>query len=372
MRWSWRRCFSSLQIRPQGNLQPTNAINDHQETILLYRALLRQCTYLPDPAARKYMWMHVRERFTAYQPKVIKDGQVLRRRINKKPPAKALKSGRKVLKHFQRANDGHLPNLEGILNRTYGRSGKRRRELIAQLQAPDTLSDEDEVAQLSEQISKEPQGREKMPQLSDEALALVKSQARQDSSRFSGPPLKSIQPDVPAVNSWGRPFPEKRKVNFVKKWYATTLDRLMPPLPGPEWERLHGLSTGTIPWDGPVVRRKLGTTSVVEPRKSFDHLALGNLPHRLTSSTERVVDYGRHGENRTNPHELTPRLMRSLWGKVLKACPRLDWSLERKQWLVTWGHRGKKADLVLNGQKDVLDDLFDGIDEHGKVIQSHA
>lgn len=318
------------------------------------------------------MWSYVRERFVAYQPKVRKYGQILRRRINKKSPAEALSYGRKSLKQIQRANDGHLPNLQRILDKTYGRVGKRRRQLITQLQTPDTLSDEDEVAKISEQISQDLQGRGKVPQLTDEALALVKSQIKQVSSRFSGPPLKSIQPDVPVINSWGRPFPEKRRVNFVKDWYATTMDRLMPPLPGPEWERLHGLSTGTIPWEGPVPRRKLGTTSAVGTRDSSNHLAPRNIPHRLTSSTERVVEYGRHEENRTNPHELTPRLMRGMWSKVLKACPRLDWSLERKQWVVTWGHRGKKADLILDAQRNVPDDVFDGVDDRGKAIPSDA
>ncbi|KAL8992602.1 MAG: hypothetical protein Q9188_007549 [Gyalolechia gomerana] len=309
------------------------------------------------------MWLHVRARFCAYQPNVRQHGQIVRRRIKKKEPGQALNDARKALKHLQRANDGHLPNLQGILNRTYGRVGKRSRQLMAQLQAPDSA-----VAELSEQISQDSKGRKKVPQLSDEVLALVKSQIKLASSRFPGAALREIQPSVPAVNSWGRPFPEKRKVNFIKKWHAATLARLMPPLPAPEWDRLQGLSTGNIPWDGPVPRRKLGTTLAVESRHSFDRLAPGHLPHRLTSSTERIVDFGRHDENRTNPHELTPRLMRSLWSQVFQACPRLDWSLEKKQWLVTWGHRGKKADLVLNPQRVLPAGLFDGVNDRGKVV----
>lgn len=34
----------------------------------IFRALLRQCTYLPDPAARQYMHRHIVSRFRDYHP----------------------------------------------------------------------------------------------------------------------------------------------------------------------------------------------------------------------------------------------------------------------------------------------------------------
>lgn len=136
MRWGCIRYLSSLQLKPQGNLQPTTAINDHQETILLYRALLRQCTYLPDPAARKYMWTYVTGRFHAYCSAFIApDGCVTYPR-RKKRISDALKGARKGLKYLQRANDGHTQHLYTILAMTYGRVGKRKRQLMTKLQAP--------------------------------------------------------------------------------------------------------------------------------------------------------------------------------------------------------------------------------------------
>ena len=368
MRWNYTRCISSLQLKPLGNLQPTTATNDHQETILLYRALLRQCTYLPDSAARNYMWSHVRDRFQDYQPLARGENGRVRRKINQKEPKRALKYARKSLKYLQRADDGHLNQLRTVLNMTYGRIGKRSRLLMTTIQTPNTIVDDAALAELSQQISKDPVRKKKVPKLTDEALALVKSQKKQDSSRFNRGPLRSTEPNMPAVNIWGRPFPQKRKANFIRRWYADTMWRLMPPLPGSEWDRLQGLAIGTTPWDGPVPRRKLGTSSAQALEDTSTLFAPIDSPHRLTSSTERVVVHGRHRETRTNPHRLTPRLMRRLWSKVFQACPRLDWSSERNKWMVTWGHKGKKADLVLNAQKKLPPEMFDGVDEDGEVF----
>ncbi|KAI4137945.1 MAG: hypothetical protein LQ341_004894 [Variospora aurantia] len=377
MRWSCTRFFSSIQPKPSGNLQPTNAINNRRETILLYRALLRQCTYLPDPAAQEYMRFHIVERFRAYQPFTRdKKGRRVRQKIKKQDPSKALKGARKGLKYLQRANDGHMPHLQTVLDMTYGRVGKRCRQLMAKLQAPASPIDAPLVTLPAEPAPVNPVPKRKVPRLSDELQALLKSQVKQDSSRFQGAPVKAVQPNVPQVNSWGRPFPQNRKANFIRKWYATTMERLMPPLSAYEWERLRGLASGEIRWDGPVPRRRLGTTAaeIVEAGESSNRpLAMySHVPHRLTSSTARIVEKGRHRDTNTNPHELTPRLMRGMWSRVFQKCPRLDWSDEKGKWVVTWGRMGKQADLVFDAQKEIPNGMFDGVDEDGKILSKIA
>ncbi|KAL8761550.1 MAG: hypothetical protein Q9184_002344 [Pyrenodesmia sp. 2 TL-2023] len=321
------------------------------------------------------MRSHIVERFRAYQP-IVRDnrGRPVRRKINKKDPLKALKHARKSLKYLQRANDGHMPQLSTILDMTYGRVGKRSRLLMANLGAPSVPMDQFSTITQPDQEIQHPAATKKVPQLSDELQALLKSQARQHSSRFDVALPKELQPKVPATNSWGRPFPLNRKANFIRKWYATTLGRLVPPLPAAEWERLRGLASGEIPWDGPVPLRKLGTTD--KQAESAESLAarfvLGNsIPHRLTSSNARVVEKGRHEEIRTNPHNITPRFMRSMWSKVFLKCPRLDWSEEKQKWLVTWGRMGKQSKLVFHPQKAIPSDMFDGVDEHGQLYAKH-
>ncbi|KAL8946252.1 MAG: hypothetical protein Q9222_007327 [Ikaeria aurantiellina] len=374
MRWGLVRGFSSFQFKRQGPFQPTNIIDDRRETILLYRALLRQCTYLPDPAARKYMWKHVAERFHAYHPQKYKfpNGKIVYRApkdITKERVLKQMKDARKDLKYLQRANDGHPQHLGKILDMTYGRVGKRRRELMHKLSAPSALTDNVAVALLSQKLFEAPTKR-KVPELSDEALAILKSQIRQDSSRFDRAPLKDSQPKIPEVNSWNRPMPERRRVNMIKGWYAATLDRLMPPLEAEEWERIRKLATGETRWDGPVLQRKLGTTSPErEIQVEEEYIVPGDILCRLTSSTERVVEHKRHPQTRTNPHELTQRYMRGLWASVFKKCPKLDWNNESQSWKVIWGNVGKAGRLVMSPQKEIPKDVFEGVDDNGQVIK---
>ncbi|KAL8895368.1 MAG: hypothetical protein Q9207_008202 [Kuettlingeria erythrocarpa] len=334
-------------------------------------AFLRQCTYLPDPAARKYMWSHIGNRFRRYHPLARRnDGRLVYRKTKDKDPLKALKHGRKCLKYLQRANDGHMPHLSKVLDITYGRVGKRYRELIAKLGAPSIPMNEVLPVTKPGQEIKHPAATRNVPRLSDELQALVKSQAKQDSTRFDGAVQKQLEPNIPATNSWGRPFPLNRKANYIRKWYAETLSRLVPPLPAAEWEKLRGLASGEIPWDGPVPQRKLGTTHrQTEPVEDLAarYLLRNDIPHRLTSSNARVVEKGRHEEIRTNPHKLTPRFMRSMWSRVFLKCPRLDWSLEKQQWLVTWGRMGKQSKLVFDPQKAIPSDMFDDVDENGQV-----
>ncbi|KAI4245213.1 MAG: hypothetical protein L6R40_002570 [Gallowayella cf. fulva] len=317
------------------------------------------------------MWSHIVDRFHAYYTKVkLSNGRTILRKsktLDKKRLSGVLKDARKGLKYLQRANDGHIQNLGTVLDMTYARVGKRRRQLIAKLQAPDLLPDDASVAALSAEMSRAPRAK-RVPELTDELLALLKSQVKQDSSRFTRAPLRGISPKVPTVNIWQRKFPEKRRVNFIRAWYAKTLDRLMPPLGADEWERLRGLATGEIRSDGPVPRRKTGTTEAGASQDPVYRVALRDLPYRLTSSTERVVEKKQHPETVSRPHELTPRFMRKMWANVFEKCPQLEWNNEWKKWNVTWGNVRKQADLVFDSQKAVPPDVFDGVDRHGQLL----
>ncbi len=316
------------------------------------------------------MWSHVVDRFHAYYTRVTtRDGRTLIRRnkaLDDKRLSGALKDARKSLKYLQRANDGHIQNLRTVLDMTYGRAGKRRRQLLSKLQAPDPLLDDASVAVLSAQISQTPRIK-RVPELTDELSAILKSQIKQQSTRFDRPPLKESTPKVPAVNSWHRKFPQKRRVNFIKAWYAKTLDRLMPPLEAVEWDRLQGLAAGSIRWDGLVPQRKLGTSRAGDSWDSPRRVALRDLPHRLTSSTARIVEKEKHPEISSRPHQLTSRFMRRLWSNVFQKCPRLDWNNERKKWDVTWGNVKEQAELAIDPQKELLLAVFDGVDEHGQI-----
>ncbi|KAL8669647.1 MAG: hypothetical protein Q9168_005773 [Polycauliona sp. 1 TL-2023] len=315
------------------------------------------------------MWSHVADRFHAYYTKIkLPDGRTVLRKnkaLDENKLSAALKGARKSLKYLQRANDGHIQHLRTILDMTYGRVGKRRRQLMAQLQAPDPPVDDASVAKLSAEISLA-SGR-RVPELTDELSALLKSQIKQPSTRFDRASLKELAPKVPERNIWQRKFPEKRRVNFIKAWYARTLDRLMPPLEAAEWDRLQGLAAGNVRWDGPISRRKLRAVDSGGSPCSFDMPALNHLPHRLTASTGAIVEKGKHPEMTSRPHQLTARFMRRLWSDIFRKCPRLDWNHERKKWDVTWGNVEKQAGLAIGPHKELLSDIFDGVDDDGHI-----
>ncbi|KAL8867478.1 MAG: hypothetical protein Q9174_005641 [Haloplaca sp. 1 TL-2023] len=370
------RQLPSLQLKPQGNLQPTTEIDDAYETILLYRALLRQCTYLPDPAASQYIRSHVIHRFNTYIHSHDTRASHVIKIKNKKPISTALKDARKSLKYLQRANDGHPQHLYNILAMTYARVGKRKRQIMSKLTTPTPPPDTESVAQLSQQIVDEKLGKKEKepPPLSDKFQTLLKIQLKQSASRFERATLKDSKPNVPATNSWGRKFPYKRRVNFIKRWKADTLGRILPPLEAEEWERLRKLSTGEMRWDGPVKKRKMGTMSgsfdvpKIEIDTGIRRFSAEQVPYRLTSSTERVVKRARHWDTMTNPRELTGRFMRGLWRKIFLQCPKMEWNEKMGFWEVTWGEKAKTGDLLMVPGKEVPESVFEGVNERGKVV----
>lgn len=94
----------------------------------LFRATLRECSYLPDPIARDYMREHVVHRYR-------------RSRISHRSDPDLARSARHGLSVLQRANQGYQRPLEKVLFMSYGRTGKRRHELLAELMKPQVPRD---------------------------------------------------------------------------------------------------------------------------------------------------------------------------------------------------------------------------------------
>lgn len=317
-----------------------------KETLHLFRALLRQCSYLPDPAARKYLRGHVVSRFRDYHPHSVLRVASNRRKavgiVEQRRPA-LLKIARRGLFYLQRANDGYQQHLGHVLSMTYGRIGKRRHQLLKDLKIPDIPTDQAAVEKLSEP------GSQDVPHPSQKLMALVRSQARRRLSHFSRSNSPNPTLIIPEKNSWGRPMPIKRVRNYKRRWYAETLDRIMPPLPTSEWEALQKLASGLVVWEGPVPRRKPtgGVSEGLQPPRGK-----------------------RFSGPKSNPHEITPRFMRRLWVKIFANCPMMRPNASTKSgWDVTWGTViDASTNFVLPTRGRTQDDLFGGVDERGKVI----
>ncbi len=327
----------------------------------LFRALLRQCTYLPDAAASKYIHYHIVSRFRNNCPRRQFRAQ---RKPHEEEPASQkriitlVRDGIKNLRLLIRANDGHPEDLYKVLATTYGRRGKRKHALQRDLKAAN-IPDLEAVAQLP----KSPDKKKKAPCLGVAMEALARSQKAQKGLGFQKAQIKDLKPMIEKKNAWGRPMPVNRVRNKQKEWYAMTLDAILPPLPEHEWNSLRGLATGRIPWEGPVPRRSQAVVrdgdgrriqKKVGARKSRDE-------SEYSEFINSYMDNPHRPDVKTNPHALTPRYMRGLWARVFAQCPMMKWDPNTKKWDVLWGNVEKDKEMVLSPHHEEDMSLFEDI-----------
>ena len=323
--------------------------NSHDAlTLHLFRALLRQASYLPDSAARQYFRHYIVSRFREYHPCNPLNADSGKGRpvtvVESRRPA-LLRTARKGLVFLQRATDGHPRHLSKVLAMTYGRIGKRRHILLKSLKIPDIPMDQASIEKLSKPRS---QG---LPQPSRQLSAMVKAQAKRKLAFFSRTNTPSLKPQIPLENAWGRPMPVKRVRSMTRKWYAKTLDRIMPPLPEDEWHRLRRLASGETQWEGPVRRR--------------GHVKVDQFKHDIVRGT--IV--GGTGFV-SSPHVLTPRYMRRLWAKLLAQCPLMKSNESRKLgWDIQWGDIQGSKIVKLQPRAGHNSAMFEGVDENGRILQ---
>lgn len=347
----------------------------------LFRALLRQCTYLPDHVARCWLQEYVVLRFRKYCPRLPISPELTARLEHEVDRKWLIKRALKGLRFLERANDGHPVHLGKILAMTYGRVGKRRRQLVAQLTL-DNLPIESTAI------------HDQGPVLGCQLKALVNAQMINRAKSLKGDKL-SLKPRIPEINTWGRPMPLNRVRNLKSEWYAEILDIIMPPLPEQEWNRLRGLASGLISWDGPVPRRKrvskmdedsisgnehddtrINGGQLCTARESYDSAAdlhpVGgqddSSPPAVTRVDNPISTSSVRRILKTNPHELTPRFMRRRWMEVFALCPTMRWDSVQNHWVVKWGSMQTKNESADLGQA-VHKDMFEGVDDNGKSLQ---
>ena len=360
----------------------------------LFRALLREASYLPDPASREFAHTQITNRFRRNRNEPSETSNFIETRYGREGGQKIrtvrlLAEGRSELQFLKRANSGAAGPLTKVLEQTYGRRGKRKHELMKDLAPPlETPMNSHDLRLLSEALndrsssSKNKKSNDSndgsrtdetkgaphthFPLFSDKLIALLKSQMKQKQDHFSKPLPKSTEPKIPEKNSWGRPMPVGRVKNLSKAWYAETLDRAMPPLPEAEWLHLGELASGKIPWAGPRERRAHRTysweTDLDEGQMTW-------------SATKTAAQRARDELTRAREaHTLTPRYMRRLWGSVFAQCPVMVWDVEKAKWDVKWGRVDDEKEIVLSVDRPVFDEFwaFAGVNEKGKVLKNEV
>ncbi|KAI9816294.1 MAG: hypothetical protein M1827_001896 [Pycnora praestabilis] len=324
----------------------------------LLRALLRECTYLPDPASRTWVQQHILSRYKAYTPSTYKYRKAPQSEISPHRNTQLIRKSNKALSYLRRANAGELKPLQNILGHTYGRTGRRRRQLLKPLTLPDTPSDNAAVEALREG------SRKGIPVRSVKLQALMRSQQNQRFADTERLQVKSLRLEMPEKNIWGRPLPARRKRNINRKWYAMVLDRTLPPLPENEWNMLRAKATGVIAWGGIVERRARpkdenedeNTTSLLT--REFLGQPLGK--ELYLPSTSR----------KDQPHQITPRLMRRLWSRIFAQSPVMRWDALEGRWQVRWGSISDERSPLQSLPWGLETLMFTGVDDMGRLPQS--
>lgn len=372
--------------------------------IHLLRALLREASYLPDATARTYFRRHIVNRFKAYQPKENATGAAalpiqavakyqhksFRRRkiaIIQERARPLLRRAQKSLNFLRRANLGELPCLQKVLYFAYGRMGKRKYVLLRHLLQLDPNMDPD--------VPSKPQTHDLAPlqqlyysnkrylQYFDapkvasnkthfvinisprysRLRAVVRSQY--EKSATVNREIKSINLITPIKNAWERPMPIRRARNNVRRWYAETLTRLLPPLPAEEWDNIRSMAAG----------EKHFSFKQRRTRASSSETSLGNDDVWLQYIVSQGITLDKPSRadkpaGRQRPHNLNTRFMRRLYAKLFALCCKLEYDDQKKTWKAVWGEPSKLVKARLD-TTPIDDLLFAGVDAKGCIPQAH-
>jgi hypothetical protein len=323
------------------------------EVLHIYRRLLRAITYLPDLQARSYVHNHVVERFRRHRtfgPERITSNRV--------------KKARQQASCLERAASGNLDDLKKVLLQTYGRTGGRRRELIKDLLRPDESVLPKDDAALKELIENPNSQQPTNQKLSPKVTAFLESQKRNHPRESVKSRIRNFE--IPKTTIWDRPPVQKLRDSLWHKWWATTLDRLLPPIPQHEWDRLRDLALGKMPLDG-FPKRRSGPVAEKDDRLTV----VGYLQQRLGNEAAQIngatfdLERGLKIQANTREESVPPiRTRRRLYALIWSLTPTMSLDEATKKWNITWGS-GKSIlgarTLTQPSARDM--ELFEGMPE---------
>ncbi|KAI5839342.1 hypothetical protein DFP73DRAFT_562349 [Morchella snyderi] len=257
------------------------------ETKQLLRHLLRQASVLYDDVARIYITRYILQRF-----RVNLTADSWRR-------TKLLKEGRRGLSVLIRANAGDPKPLTKILKMSYGRTGRRKHELL------EPILKQDPEFELEALIPDEP--RSKPPAISAALRVLLSSQYG-----------RKAVPQLPETNIWGRPLPIRRKVNMLHRHHSNLLAKVLPPLSEYQMERLERLVSGL---ENPKPPRRRVLTALPLPEG-------------------------------TKAHNMTPRFWKRAWKKILAQSSTLSLDGVKNRWIAKCSPLTEKPRVTVGKLED--------------------
>lgn len=355
---------------PEQQIKSYVAKNPLPDVLHVYRSLLRALTYIPDSWARKILRDRIRKGFkkSRLDNTTVEGIKLYRRR---------LKNAQKEASCILRAGKGNRKDLEKVLLEAYGRFGKRRRELVDELLKPDGSEQPLTVplpASLTENkfyvlLKKLPA----LQHLSTQKIhTFIHSQQNKPSPEAAPTrtKIKAPFPNIPKENTWGRKVPYRRQISIVKKWWATILERLSPPVPQSEWDRLRDLSRGVIPIPERIPRRvslkpKMDDTQRDAQRhaKVLEQLKNSRTGGNVAFDSQQGLYVKEEEEDEMSPQNYQ-RTMRRLYSGIWNQTPVMWQDEETKKWHVKWGEMKSKFHSGIVPQGSAEDPFFQELPEY--------
>lgn len=331
--------------------------------IHIYRSLLREATYLPLPNSRQYIKDYISQSFHRYHPKLPQPGNPkFNTQDGSLPPpshrhipipipmtlrtnnpltlrrqTSLLHSARKFHSILQRANQGYTRPLEKILRLTYGRTGRRRHELLSEYMEnfpkrpdvqPSTAPSTTNVVPgpISDKISPDWKVPSSIEVLLDSQIKEQTQFVRQGNNfRVRGP----FKP-MPELDIRGNSITKKRRKNMLHKWYLYNVRAVLPPLPESEYIELRDLVAGDTPMPKQPPRRPMAHVPVFSPPPDDTSPFATQQDQSLLMAEASLIANGPKPGPRAKdiingrPHRITSRfLRRSLARAVLEQTPSL-------------------------------------------------
>ena len=352
-------------------LPPGRQRNVSFEIVSNYRALLRAAGYLPDSFARKYAFERIKSRFRASRAKASKlprENEKSRKDSQDEYTKQHLQRARRSRRLLENAGKGDMDALKKVLLAVHGREGERKRMLLKYLLQPDEEALPKDASALQDLIDKPVEANKKANIPSQKLYNFIKNQQENQPLELHKEKIRQVKPKMPKENIWGRPLPANLKESRRKKWWAVTLEKILPPIPRSEWERLRGLATGAVPLEAQPTRRTAIPTEVEE--LSADEKSKELLQYFQTPARPKVNGLAQLAElhrpikhNETNGTDIRNRSIRRLYASIWSLSPTMTYDEVGKKWDIVWGGQKSRAlEGVIPKPTRAEEELFEGLE----------
>ncbi|KAG5919172.1 hypothetical protein E4U61_001143 [Claviceps capensis] len=355
----------------------------------LYRHLLREASYLP-PAFRKVVDSTIQKRFHEHRRK---DALVTKR----------LAKAKSLLRMLRAANSGDKDAMQNLVMKGFGRTGLRRRELMAELVRPQGPGDSEALESLLAEstVSNTPDQSEAPAQKkarssknaffekwdTPKLLKLLHSMKQQQGATKSSTSwlkgaLKAINPEqsVPETSIWGKP-PAACVVTAKRAhWWRRMAEKIMPPLGKGEWELLEQLSQGgqdagewAIPSRRPLALTQQSRGLSKSKARTSDHWDWEAHIARPTANVERPKSRAlrrRSGLQCSGPYaghelskEVSGRWFRRVYNRAWQISSKMEQDPNTLNYKFEWGRAMPKLPSAIPLQMQI----FEGVDQQGNL-----